>query len=144
MDDPVVDLGQAILKAQRELESSRPGVRCKDTTKVSVSKQTERVFTLYEFENIHTNEHHHYSLKIETFKKKDKKSWVIAPQSTVSLSGENGELAALERFLAAARSADAPQASGVYLIVPNSGMPTRLSFAIYSMRPRRIRGPMCS
>jgi hypothetical protein len=113
--DPLDDV---ILQVRRECESSRPGIGCKDSVRIKLSRKRERVFSLYEIVNATTGDHHHYNLRIETYIL-DAGVWSIAPSKSVSLTGNSpNELEILSELLQVARGGALPRESGDFVVLP--------------------------
>ncbi len=113
-------LDDTVLKIWRDFETGRANIRFRNRTRVNVSGRRERIFTFYEIINQSTGDHHHYALKIETIKKL-KGVFELAVPDSVSLSEDTGqELTRLKQFLDVCLANEMPEATGSYLVVPES------------------------
>lgn len=82
-------------------------------------KSGPRVFkiaTIFEVMNAHTDELHHYALRLDCFEKK-KSGWQYKPDRTIHLDGEVGEIAGLVQFIRGVTETEKPDTDGNFLIV---------------------------
>lgn len=88
------------------------------TTQIRAGPQTYRWATLYEIMDPKTDSHHHYALRIDTYKRTKAHGWELKPDRCLSLGDDTSdELGRLSTLLASALGGSLPAETGEYRVL---------------------------
>ena len=75
-----------------------------------------KIATIFEIKNAKTGEHHHFSLRLDSFSK-TKTGWSYKRENSIGIDGEAGEIERLVRFINGTTECDAPSESGNFRLI---------------------------
>jgi hypothetical protein len=90
--------------------------------------RTYKIATIFEIINTKTEEHHHFSLRLDSFDKL-KAGWKYKPERSIHIDGDDGEIERLVRFICGATECETPSESGSFRLVDEDSYLTAQNIA---------------
>ena len=117
--DAVLKPEEVILQITTYEASQNPSYRLIHNAYLKDGPRAYKVAVMYEVINKHTREFHHFVLDIISLTKL-KRGWYFTYEEKFTLSGQNGEIDVLYKFLSVFYMGIAPNEAGEYFVLTKS------------------------